>query len=130
VPAISCATALLLGLPIALIGAPMYPSTGWRSVVLWLVVSVVIGIGVNRAVAFQRRQADATRARAQGLSQLVETQMAIASADLGLAKLMTVAAEGALTLTGAEAAGIHLLEGDEIVCTAAAGWRSSSAASA
>ena len=121
VAAISCCTALLLGLPIAIIGAPLYPSTGWRAVVLWGVVSAAIGIGVNRAVAHQRRQADATRARAQGLSQLVETQMAIASSDLGLAELMTVATEGALTLTGAEAACIELLERGEVVCTAAAG---------
>jgi diguanylate cyclase (GGDEF)-like protein len=121
VAAISCCTALLLGLPIALVGAPLYPSTGWRSVVLWVVVSAVIGVGVNRAVAHHRSQTDAIRDRAQGLGQLVETQTAIASADVGVTDLMTIATEGALTLTGAEAALIHLLEDDEVVITAAAG---------
>jgi diguanylate cyclase (GGDEF)-like protein len=121
VAAITCSTALLLGLPIALVGAPLYPSTGWRSVVLWTVVSAVIGIGVNRGVAYQRTQADLTRDRAKGLRQLVETQAVIASSDVGVDRLMTVATERALTLTGADAALIHLLEGDEVVITAAAG---------
>jgi diguanylate cyclase (GGDEF)-like protein len=118
---ITCCTGLMLGLPIALIGSPLYPSTGWRGVVLWVVVSAVIGVGVNRAVAYQRELTDTSRARARGLTRLVETQSAIANADAGLAGLMTVATEGALTLTGAEGALIHLLEGDEVVITAAAG---------
>lgn len=121
VAAMSFCTALMFALPVVLIGAPLYPGTGWRSVVLWAVVSMVIGMGVNRAVAYQRRQADASDSRALGLTRLVETQTAIATADVGLAELMTIAAEGALTLTGAEGACVELLEGDEIVCIAAAG---------
>ena len=118
---ISCCTGLMLGLPIALIGAPLYPSTGWRSVVLWVVVSVVIGVGVNRAVAYQREQTDTSRARARGLARLVETQTAIANSDAGLTGLMTIAAEGALALTGADGACIEILDGEEIECIAAAG---------
>jgi diguanylate cyclase (GGDEF)-like protein len=121
VAVISCCTALLLGLPIAVIGAPLYPSTGWRSVVLWAVVSVVIGSGVNRAVAHHRSQTDAIRDRAQGLGQLVETQTAIASADVSVTDLMTIASERALTLTGADGACVEVLEGEEIVNIAAAG---------
>jgi diguanylate cyclase (GGDEF)-like protein len=121
VAVISACTSLLLGLPIALVGAPLYPSTGWRSVVLWGVVSMVIGMGVNRAVASQRRQAEVTRDRARGLSRLVETQMAIVTGDLDPDELMTAAAELALMLTGADGACIELLEGDEIVCSATAG---------
>lgn len=121
VAAMSCCTALVFALPVVLIGAPLYPEGGWRSVILWAVVSAVIGIGVNRAVAYHRRQTDATRDRAQGLGQLVETQTAIASAHTGVAGLMAVATEGALTLTEAEAAVIHLLEDDEVVIAAAAG---------
>jgi diguanylate cyclase (GGDEF)-like protein len=121
VAAISCATALMFGLPILIVGAPLYPSTGWRGVALWVVVSVVIGMGVNRAVAHQRRQADDSRRRAQALNQLVQTHAAIATVNRNSALLMTKAAEGALALTAADGACIELLEGDDVVCRAAAG---------
>jgi diguanylate cyclase len=121
VAAMSACTALMFALPVVFIGAPLYPENGWRSVVLWAVVSFVIGTGVNRAVAHHRSQTDAIRDRAQGLGQLVETQTAIASADVGVTDLMTIAAAGALTLTGAEAALIHVLEDGEVVIAAAAG---------
>jgi diguanylate cyclase (GGDEF)-like protein len=121
VAVMSCCTALVFALPIVLIEAPLYPETGWRSVVLWAVVSAVIGIGVNRAVAFQRHQADASGHHALGLTRLVETQTAIANADVGLTDLMTIAAEGALALTGADGACIEILDGEETVCIAAAG---------
>jgi diguanylate cyclase (GGDEF)-like protein len=121
VAVICCCTALVFALPIVIVGAPLYPSSGWRSVVLWAVVSVAIGLGANRAVAHHRRQADVNRARALGLSQLVEVQTTIASPDLPQAALMTAAAEGALALTMADGACIELLEGDEIICGAVAG---------
>ena len=53
----STCTALVFALPVVFVGAPLYPEAGWRSVVLWAVVSSVIGIGVNRAVAHQRHRA-------------------------------------------------------------------------
>jgi diguanylate cyclase (GGDEF)-like protein len=121
VVAMTGCTTLVFGLPIAIIGAPLYPATGWRSVVLWGIVAGVIGIGVNRVVAHQRRQADISRARARGLSRLVETQEAIGRSHLSLGEVMTAAADGALNLTGAEAACIHILDGDDLVITAAAG---------
>lgn len=121
VAAMSLCSALVFAVPVVFIGGPLYPTNGWRSVVLWAVVATVIGIGVNRAVAHQRRQTEALRVRARGLSQLVETQAAIAAADTDSAGLMTQAAKGALALTSADGACIELLEGDEIVCAAAAG---------
>jgi diguanylate cyclase (GGDEF)-like protein len=121
VAAMSVCTALVFALPVVLVGAPLYPETGWRSVVLWAVVSFVIGIGVNRAVAHHRSQTDAIRDRAQGLGQLVETQTAIGSADLSVTGLMTVAAERAVTLTGADGACVELLAGEDVVNIAAAG---------
>jgi diguanylate cyclase (GGDEF)-like protein len=121
VAAMSACTALLFAVPIVLIGAPFYPEAGWRSVVLWAVVSFVIGTGVNRAVAHHRSQTAAIRDRAQGLGQLVETQTAIASSHVGVTDLMTIATERALTLTGADGACVELLDGEEIVNVAAAG---------
>jgi diguanylate cyclase (GGDEF)-like protein len=119
--AIACCTALLFALPIVIVGGPLYPSTGWRGVVLWVVVSVVIGLGVNRAVARHRRQADDSTRRAQALDQLVQAHATIATVDRNSALLMTRAAEGALDLTAADGACIELLEGDDVVCRAAAG---------
>jgi diguanylate cyclase (GGDEF)-like protein len=121
VAAMSACTALVFAVPVVFIGAPLYPENGWRSVVLWAVVSFVIGTGVNRAVAGHRSQTDAVRDRAQGLGQLVETQTAIASADVGVPDLMTIAAAAALTLTGADGACVEVLDCEEIVNVAAAG---------
>jgi diguanylate cyclase len=121
VAVISVCTALMFGLPIAIAGAPMYPSTGWRSVILWTVVAVVMGMGANRVVAAQRRQAALARARALGLDQLVQAQTAIAAADSDLDGVMETAAEGALGLTRGEGACIELLDGDDVVCRGVAG---------
>ena len=121
VAAMSLCSALVFAVPVVVIGGSLYPTTGWRSVVLWAVVATVIGIGVNRAVAHHRRRTEALRVRTLGLGQLVETQAAIAAADVGSAGLMTQAAKGALALTSADGACIELLDGDEVVCAAAAG---------
>ena len=43
VVAIAASTTLLFALPILLIGAPSYPSSGWRGVVLWTVSALVVG---------------------------------------------------------------------------------------
>ncbi len=112
VAVMSLCTALMFGLPIAIIGAPLYPSTGWRGVVLWSVVAVVMGTGANLVVAEQRRQARLSRTRALGLDRLVRVQTAIATTDADLDGLMTTASEGALGLTGADGACIELHEGD------------------
>ena len=114
VAAMSTCSALVFALPVVLVGAPLYPEAAWRSVVLWAVVSSVIGIGVNRAVAHQHH-------RALGLSRLVEAQAAIANAHAGVADLMTIAAEAALAVTGTDGACIEIRDGEEIVCIAAAG---------
>lgn len=76
--AISACTALMFALPIALVAGPMYPAGGWRGVILWTVVSIVMGFGANAVVSGQRLQAVVSRAGALGLDSLVETQTAIA----------------------------------------------------
>lgn len=114
VVAITACTCLLFALPIALIGAPLYPGTGWRSVFLWTVVASVIGFGADRFVA------DA-RVRSRSLDRLVEAQSAITMTEFTPDAVMTSAAGGALSLTAADGACVELLEGDEVVCSAAAG---------
>ena len=121
VAAISACTGLLFALPIVIVGAPMYPTSGWRGVVLWTIVAVVMGIGANRVVAEQRRRASFARTHARRLDQLVETQTVIATSEAGVDSMLKLAAESALRLTSAEGACIELLEGDEVVCRGAAG---------
>ena len=59
---LTAGTALMFAVPLLLLGAPMYPSSGWRGAVLWTVVSYLVGRIVNATVSEQRRQAaDATR---------------------------------------------------------------------
>jgi diguanylate cyclase (GGDEF)-like protein len=121
VAAICICTLLMFALPILIVGAPRYPATGWQGVILWSVVAVVVGFGVSVFVDDQRRKAASSSARSHGLDQLVETQTAIATADSNLDAVMKSACEGALSLTGAEGAVVHLLDGADIVWSGAAG---------
>jgi diguanylate cyclase (GGDEF)-like protein len=116
----SCTT-LLFAVPIVFVGPPLYPTTAWRSVLLWTIVSVLIGYGANRGLNAQRRSAHLARTRASGLDRVIETQTAIGTADLGVDDVMAATVEGALTVTDADGACIELLDGDEIVLSAAAG---------
>lgn len=50
-------TAIALGLPVLLIGAPDYPSSSWRRSLLWLVVLAVTGQAISALVATTRRAA-------------------------------------------------------------------------
>ena len=121
VVAISGCTALLFGLPIVVVGGEMYPSTGWRGVILWTVVSIVLGLAAHRVVTDQRAQARLARARARELDLLVEAQTAIATSRLELGALMTTAAERALALAGGDGAVVELVDGQELVYGAGAG---------
>jgi diguanylate cyclase (GGDEF)-like protein len=121
VAAICLCTTLMFALPILTVGAPSYPETDWQGAVLWTVVAVVMGFGANGFVRRQRKEATVSRARFHGLDQLVETQTAIATADSNLDAVMKSACEGALLLTGAEGAVVHLLDGVDIVWSGAAG---------
>jgi diguanylate cyclase (GGDEF)-like protein len=112
--AISVCTALLFAVPIALVGAPLYPATGWRGVVLWSIVALVLGMGANRVVAGKERAADE-------FALLAGVQTVLANAQSDLEGLMRSTCEGALALTEAEGACIEFLEGVEVVCVAGAG---------
>ncbi len=70
------ATAALFGLPILFLGPPLYPGSGWRGVVLWTAVALIVGLVVNWVVAEQRRQASLTLTHAH---ELAETQRALSS---------------------------------------------------
>jgi diguanylate cyclase (GGDEF)-like protein len=117
----SAATGLLFALPILIVGAPMYPSHGWRGVVLSTVVSLIVGLATSLTVAEQRRQAGFAGARARELDRLVATQSAIATADYDPGAVMRTIASEALKLTDAFGATIALPEDGRLVIRAAAG---------
>jgi diguanylate cyclase (GGDEF)-like protein len=99
--AIIACTAATLAVPIVTFGRPMYPETAWRGVVLWVIVSAVVGIAANLVVASQRRHAVLARGRARRLRRLVETQNTIAHAELDLNEVIAVVEREARDLTGA-----------------------------
>jgi diguanylate cyclase (GGDEF)-like protein len=121
VAAMTGCTALLFAVPLVFVGGPLYPATGWRGVILLTAVALVVGLGANRVVDMQRRLTVEASSRAEGLDQMIRTQTEVASSNLGIDDVMTRVAQGALDLTGADAACIELVDGDEVVCTAGAG---------
>jgi diguanylate cyclase (GGDEF)-like protein len=121
VAVMTAATAAMFALPIVVIGAPLYPSTGWRGVVLWTVVAAVVGIGARRVIAAQRQQTALAAARAVDLDRLVATHSAIATTRFDLDGVLATVAEQALDLTAADAGVVEIPDGEEMVYRAAAG---------
>ena len=117
----SICTTVTFAAPILLIGAPMYPHTGWRSVVLWGVVASIVGVGARRVVCEQRRLTSEADDRAADLDRLVAAQTAIATVDRDAGAVLAAIAAEALGVVGGDAACVELLEGDEVVCSAVAG---------
>ncbi len=115
------ALAATLTLPIALAGAPSYPTTGLRGVVLLTLVAAIVGFVVEYGVRLTRRQGEHEAQRARMLDRLVQTQSAIAMSDFGFDDLLHTVVEEALALTGADAAVVELPEGPDMVYRAVAG---------
>lgn len=114
-------TALTLTVPIAVVGAPDYPSSAWRGAVLLTIVTAIVGAVTERGASeAKRRTAEALR-HARTLDRLLRTQMAIALSDPGVEDVMATVVEKALELTGADGAVVELPEGDEMVYRAVAG---------
>jgi diguanylate cyclase (GGDEF)-like protein len=115
------ALAATLLAPIALVGAPSYPSTGLRGVVLLALVAAIVGFIAEYGVRLARRQAEAEAQRARMLDRLVQTHTAIAMSDFGFDDMLDTVAEEALALTNADAAIVELPEGNDLVYRAAVG---------
>ncbi|MDT7536727.1 MAG: diguanylate cyclase [Actinomycetota bacterium] len=121
VAAMTVCTFAMFAVPILALGDPLYPTTGWRSVVLWTIVAAAVGVGARRVVSEQRRLTAVADDRAAGLDRLVTAQTAVSTADHDADAVMRTVAREAMTLVGSDAACVELLEGDEVVCTAGAG---------
>jgi diguanylate cyclase len=119
--AISACTALLFALPIVVEGAPLYPSSGWRGVVLWSLVSLFVGLGADRIMRAQEEQTEVASVRARELDRLVETQNAIATSEFDLDAVLVTVVQEASRLTGSDAAVVEIPDGDELVYRAASG---------
>ena len=115
------AGAMTLMLPIALVGAPDYPSTGWRGAVLLTLVAAIVGLVTEHGVSTTRRHAENETHRARQLDRLVQTHTALAMSDVALDDVLETVVEEALALTAADAAVVELPDGDELVYRAVAG---------
>lgn len=120
VVAISACTMAAFAVPILLVGAPLYPTSGWRAAFLWTLVAAVVGTVIRRAVTRERHARSLAVSRSNGLDRLVAGQTALAE-DHDTHGLLNVIATHALAVADAEAACIQLLEGDDVVCRGAAG---------
>lgn len=114
-------TASLFVFPIVFIGAPDYPSTGWRGALLVTVVSAVVGLVTSSVLDEQNRQAKLARARARALDRILRTQRAIATTEPDIEQVMATVVAEALELTGAEGAVVEIPEDGEMVYRAVAG---------
>jgi diguanylate cyclase (GGDEF)-like protein len=68
-------------LPLALIGAPRYPDTGWRSCGLIVALAAIIGATIQRLVSQTREQAARARSHAHEREQLLAQVNELARTD-------------------------------------------------
>jgi diguanylate cyclase (GGDEF)-like protein len=118
---ISSCTALLFALPIVIEGPPLYPSNGWRGVVLWVLVSLFVGFGADRVVRAEQEQTALANARARELDRLAETQNAIATSEFDLDAVLSTVVQEARRLTAADASVVEIPDGEHLVYRAASG---------
>ena len=62
---ITACAALMFALPLVLIGAPDYPSSGWRGAILLTIVALVVGEVAQRSVMNMRHQTAEARSRSR-----------------------------------------------------------------
>lgn len=107
--------------PMLVVGAPLYPSSGWRGTALMTVVAAIIGFVTFEMRRTLREHALAADTHAEVLIRLVETQQVISSTDFEFDAVLRVVADESLRLTHADAAVVALPEESELVFRAVAG---------
>ena len=68
-------------MPLVLIGAPRYPDTGWRSVVLTVSLAAIIGLTVQRLVAQTREQVEDREHLLERVNELARTDALTGTAN-------------------------------------------------
>ena len=109
--------------PVVLVGAPEYPVTEWRRIVVWVAVAPTVGLLVNDLVRRIRREAAANEQRARALDSVAnvsrgighgaDVRFRICEAAIGISGggasfLMEPDGEGRLRSTAA--AGLELID--------------------
>ena len=114
-------TMLTFTLPVELVGPPMYPADPARSYLLRTIVAAIVGLSAYWITGSLRAEARRADRNAALLSQLVDTQNAIATTDFELDSVLAAVVEEARVLTGAAAAAVAFPEVEGLVCRARAG---------
>jgi diguanylate cyclase (GGDEF)-like protein len=76
-----CGVAATYIVPLVLIGAPRYPDTGWRSVVLTVSLAAIIGLTVQRLVAQTRDQVEDREHLLERVNELARTDALTGTAN-------------------------------------------------
>ncbi len=79
---VSLGVGLMFAVPIVCFGAPMYPASGWRSTVLWVVAAGAIGLVVRSVVAERSQQAET----AERQSEMVAATLKVLDEVAGVAR--------------------------------------------
>jgi diguanylate cyclase (GGDEF)-like protein len=76
-----CGVAATYLVPLVLIGAPRYPDTGWRSLVLSVSLAAIIGVTVQRLVARTRDQVEDREHLLERVNELARTDALTGTAN-------------------------------------------------
>ncbi len=121
---VTAASGLMFAIPLLLVGAPMYPSTGWRGAVLWTGVAYLVARLVHATIAEQRRQAGAAQRQSGEMEQMQRAFEAIThvarNVSLGT-DARQLACEAAVASTDATLATLVEPRGGSFVITGSAG---------
>ena len=93
--------------PLVLLGAPEYPSTEWRTSILWICVAPIVGFTVQALVAELRTRADETR-RALAHIEAITVAMREIGASTDPAAVHQAVCVSARSIAGADV--VQLLE--------------------
>jgi diguanylate cyclase (GGDEF)-like protein len=109
--------------PLALLGAPDYPATEWRTAILWICVAPVVGFTVQALVAELRSRAEETRLALENIEEITLAMREIgASTDPDAVR--RAVCSSARQIAGADV--VQLLEpnpDDRLTLTSAVGMR-------
>jgi diguanylate cyclase (GGDEF)-like protein len=111
--------ALFFLVPIWVVGAPAYPHSQYRTVVLAVVIDAIIGLATQGLVARVRSQAR----EAEGRQRMLEEMSTVVYGLFDTPQPRQDVCEAAMRISSAGVAALYepMANGDELICTAAAG---------
>jgi GAF domain-containing protein len=116
--------ALMFAIPLLVIGAPMYPSSGWRGAALWTLIAYLVGSLINATLAEQRRHVADAKRHSQEMEEMHKAFAAIS----GVARSVSLGTDArelvctaVLSSTAARLATVVEPRGDDFQITGSAG---------